>query len=133
MDRLTQWNGNKYVLPQGRTSDGQSYWRIIADRLAQYENAEEQGNWVDTRECVPLEDGYYLVQTVHGDITGMGYTHKGGWNTGYYDGVLHDDAKIDDTAIARWYRAEKPKAVPQAWLDEHLEQLRKGVRKCDTE
>ncbi len=38
MKRLTVWNGKKYVLPQGRTSDGQSYWRIIAERLAAYEN-----------------------------------------------------------------------------------------------
>ena len=38
MERLTKWNGQKYVLPQGRTSDGRSYWRIIADRLAAYEN-----------------------------------------------------------------------------------------------
>ena len=38
MDRLTSWNGKKYVLPGGRTSDGQSYWRIIAERLAAYEN-----------------------------------------------------------------------------------------------
>lgn len=38
MERLTKWNGNKWVLPQGRTSDGQSYWRIIAERLAEYEN-----------------------------------------------------------------------------------------------
>lgn len=37
-DRLTKWNGSKWVLPQGRTSDGQSYWRIIADTLAAYEN-----------------------------------------------------------------------------------------------
>ena len=38
MDRLTKWNGSKWVLPQGRTSDGESYWRIIAERLAEYEN-----------------------------------------------------------------------------------------------
>ena len=38
MDRLTKWKDNKYVLPQGRTSDGQSYWRIVTDRLAAYEN-----------------------------------------------------------------------------------------------
>ena len=38
MDRLTRWNGEKWVLPQGRTSDGESYWRIIAERLAEYEN-----------------------------------------------------------------------------------------------
>lgn len=38
MERLTKWNGQKWVLPQGRTSDGHSYWRIIAERLAEYEN-----------------------------------------------------------------------------------------------
>lgn len=38
MERLTKWNGKKWVLPQGRMSDGQSYWRIIAERLAAYEN-----------------------------------------------------------------------------------------------
>ena len=38
MDRMTKWNGNKWVLPQGRTSDGESYWRLIAERLAAYEN-----------------------------------------------------------------------------------------------
>lgn len=38
MGRLTRWNGSKWILPQGRTSDGESYWRIIAERLAQYED-----------------------------------------------------------------------------------------------
>ena len=38
MDRLTKWNGKKWVLPQGKNSDGESYWRIIAERLAAYEN-----------------------------------------------------------------------------------------------
>ena len=31
--RLTTWNGKKYVLPQGAGA-----WRVIADRLAAYEN-----------------------------------------------------------------------------------------------
>lgn len=38
MERLTRWNGDRYILPQGKTEDGESYWRIIADRLAEYEN-----------------------------------------------------------------------------------------------
>ena len=38
MDRLTKWNGKKWVLPQGKTSDGESFFRIIAERLAEYEN-----------------------------------------------------------------------------------------------
>lgn len=33
MDRLTHWNGAKYVLPQGH-----GVWRQIAERLAAYEN-----------------------------------------------------------------------------------------------
>lgn len=38
MDRLTIWNGKKYILRQGRTSDGGSYWRKTAERLAAYED-----------------------------------------------------------------------------------------------
>lgn len=38
MERLTKWNGKKWLLPQGRTPDGESNWRIIAERLAAYEN-----------------------------------------------------------------------------------------------
>ena len=39
MKRLTRWNGNRYLLPQGKNDEGESNWRIIADRLAGYENA----------------------------------------------------------------------------------------------
>ena len=38
MERLTKWNGKKWILPQGVNSDGTSNWRIIAERLAAYEN-----------------------------------------------------------------------------------------------
>ena len=38
MERLTKWNGTKWVLPQGRTRTGKSYWREIAELLAIYEN-----------------------------------------------------------------------------------------------
>lgn len=38
MERLTKWNGKKWTLPQGRTSAGESNWRLIAERLAAYEN-----------------------------------------------------------------------------------------------
>lgn len=133
MERLTKWNGSKYILPQGRTPDGQSWWRIIADRLAEYENAEEAdtSGWVDTRNCVPLVDGYYLVQTVYGDITGYQYTVEGGWNTRYNitDGKLSADSAIENTYVARWYLAEAPDKVPQEWVDEHDEEYRKGVNK----
>ena len=36
MNRLTRWNGKKYVLPS--TSNGPGVWREIAERLAAYEN-----------------------------------------------------------------------------------------------
>ena len=86
--------------------------------------------WIDTRNCVPIADGYYLVQTVFGQITGMNYTHEGGWNTRYTtDGELYADGAVEDTYIARWYDAEKPKAVPQGWEDEHMANYWKGVSK----
>ena len=37
-ERLTTWNGSKYILPQGRNADGMSNWRRIAEKLAAYEN-----------------------------------------------------------------------------------------------
>jgi hypothetical protein len=43
MERLTRWNGTKYVLPQGY---GQ--WRIIADRLAAYENTGLSPDEIET-------------------------------------------------------------------------------------
>ena len=33
MNRMTKWNGKKYILPQGY-----GVWRKIAERLAAYEN-----------------------------------------------------------------------------------------------
>ena len=51
MSRLTKWNGKKWILPQGRTSDGESYWRIIADRLAEYENIGEPDELTAVIRC----------------------------------------------------------------------------------
>lgn len=87
--------------------------------------------WIDTRECVPLSDGTYLVQTVYGEITSFSYTHEAGWNTHYNThGVLCADSAIEDTYVARWYETEKPKPVPEAWVDEHTENYkRKKVSK----
>lgn len=89
--------------------------------------------WIDTRECVPLEDGCYLVQTIFGEVTGMDYTHRGGWNTRYLSGSgeYYGDSAIESTYVARWYRAEKPQAIPDEWVTEHLN--RKGVTECATE
>ena len=77
--------------------------------------------WIDTRDCVPLEDGYYLVQTVYGETWGYQYTHAGGWNTFCVDGELHANSAINDGYVARWYKAEAPKAVPEEWVDEYTE------------
>lgn len=76
--------------------------------------------WIDTRECVPLADGEYMVQTVYGRVTAINYTHKAGWNTHYdTDGVLHDDKAMDNLYVVRWHSVSTPKSVPQKWLDEY--------------
>ena len=56
MERLTVWNGSKYILPQGRTSDGESNWRRIADRLAELENAVELGDLTITETRYGFSD-----------------------------------------------------------------------------
>lgn len=90
--------------------------------------------WIDTRDCIPLADGYYLAQTVYGEVTGFSYTLKGGWNTRYdHHGVLQADSAVENTYVARWFDAPKPKAVPEEWVDEHFEAWKKGVKECDTE
>lgn len=77
--------------------------------------------WIDTRDCVPLEDGYYLVQTVFGEITGYSYTHKAGWNTRYdHHGNLCAKSAIENSYVARWYSTAKPMPIPEEWVNEHL-------------
>lgn len=63
MERLTKWNGQKYVLPQGRTSDGQSYWRIIAERLAAYENT-----YLTPEEIERMKRNEIQADTVHEQV-----------------------------------------------------------------
>ena len=87
--------------------------------------------WIDTRDCVPLIDGEYLVQTVYGRVTSMNYTYEGGWNT-HIDGntgeVKCTENAFDNLYVVRWYRHTQPKAVPEAWYDEYREAIyREGV------
>lgn len=73
-ERLTRWNGNRWILPQGRTSDGESYWRIIADRLAEYENKEfGVESLPDNTRYIGEMDGYeiYQVKTVWFNLFGF--------------------------------------------------------------
>lgn len=80
--------------------------------------------WIDSKDYVPIADGYYLVQTIFNEIYGFRYTLKGGWNTSYdSSGNLSDESAIDYNYVARWYEAEKPEDVPQEWTDEYLEQF----------
>ena len=82
--------------------------------------------WIDTRDCVPLTDGEYVVQTVHGRVTTMNYTVKAGWNTHYdYEGNLSKDNAMDCFYIVRWHDMSTPRSVPKEWLDEYRE--REGV------
>lgn len=77
--------------------------------------------WIDTRECVPIADGKYIVQTVMGNVTPMMYTLKGGWNSFYKsDGTLVGEGETDPYYIVRWYKVITPPEVPQKWKDEWL-------------
>lgn len=85
--------------------------------------------WIDTRDCVPIADGYYLTQTVFGELVGLNYTLQGGWNTQYdRHGLLQMDSAVPYTYVARWYDlADKPEEVPEEWTTEHLDAYRKGA------
>ena len=54
MQRMTRWNGKKWVLPGGRTRDGESFWRLIAERLAAYENTG-----LEPEEIEKLKEGHH--------------------------------------------------------------------------
>ncbi len=58
MKRLTTWNGKKWTLPQGKTSDGQSYWRIIAECLAAYENTGLTPEAIESMKKAVFGEGY---------------------------------------------------------------------------
>lgn len=84
--------------------------------------------WIDMKDCVPLADGEYLVQTVFGAVTPMTYTTEGGWNTYKDDEGLHNDRAIGETYVARWYNVETPAAVPAEWLDAYMAERRREVK-----
>lgn len=77
--------------------------------------------WIDTRECVPLSDGEYMIQSVFGEVTIMNYTFKGGWNT-HYDkqGVLHNNRAIRNEYVARWLKVPTPPEVPKKWATDYM-------------
>lgn len=76
--------------------------------------------WIDTRECVPLADGEYYVQTVYGGVKTMYYTYEGGWNTHRDpDGTLHTKNAINDGYVCRWCKVEAPPTVPTEWADDY--------------
>lgn len=79
--------------------------------------------WVDTRERMPQKDGFYLVQSVWGNLCGYEYTVAGGWNTFYTisDNRLSAESAIKNSHVVRWFEAPEPPAVPQEWEDEALE------------
>lgn len=77
--------------------------------------------WIDTRDCVPIADGSYWVQTVYGDVTPMSYTYEYGWNTSYGDnGEPNNKYAMNDGYIARWHKVDYPPAVPQEWKDSYF-------------
>lgn len=78
--------------------------------------------WTDTQNCVPLIDGEYLVQTIYGKVTCMGFTPEGGWNTHRdWTGKISTESAINDGYVVRWYFAERPPAVPALRKKEYEE------------
>ena len=69
--------------------------------------------WVDCKDFEPLMDGKYWVQTVYSDVKALEYTHEGGWNTHYSDGLLYDKYAMNDGYIVRWHKVDLPPAVPE--------------------
>lgn len=51
MDRLSKWNGEKYILPQGQ-------WRAICDRLGAYEDTG-----FEPEEIVAMSSGKVIERT----------------------------------------------------------------------
>ena len=79
------------------------------------------GEWIDTRNAEPKEDGIYLVQMAGSYISAMNYTVEGGWNTSKdSDGVLSDENKMNYISVARWFDAPTPEPIPNEWKDEWL-------------
>lgn len=85
-----------------------------------------KAEWVDTRDCEPLEDGVYLTQTIFGNLNGYNYTLDGGWNTFYTKkGELVDDSAFNDGYVVRWLSVGKPSEVPAEWEEEYMDKWRK--------
>ena len=73
MDRLTRWNGKKYVLPQGYGA-----WREIAERLAAYENTGLKPEEIEAmKRATPaagVMDGYDREGYYVADVNGVAIT-----------------------------------------------------------
>ena len=80
--------------------------------------------WQDNSKIVPKADGYYMVQTVYGDVSTMIYTVKGGWNTSYVNGELDTSYATSDGYIARWLDAPLPPMVTEEMFRAYRERNR---------
>ena len=85
--------------------------------------------WVITKERKPEQDGFYLVQMIHGGLEGLSYTMDGGWNTRRYGEELWTEAKISDYSVARWFDAPQPPEIPNKWFFEAMRLERMEVTK----
>lgn len=87
MERLTRWNGSKWVLPQGM-------WREIADRLAAYENTGLEPEQIESLKAGEDDDPIPAL----GDLyTAVILEREKGGNVPYVDPI---------DCCARLYAAE---------------------------
>jgi len=71
--------------------------------------------WIDTNNCVPLDEGQYMVQTRFNKVCPVYYTPEGGWNTSWLsDGTLDDRYAMNDGCIVRWFKVP----MPEDWVEE---------------
>ena len=99
MNRLTRWNGKKWVLPQGM-------WREIADRLAAYENTGLEPWEIDALKAGDADrveraqgDIFPAVIIVHGE--GGNVPHIDPVNCCAYVCAAEVDANADNAGVIR--------------------------------
>ena len=99
MNRLTRWNGKKWVLPQGM-------WREIADRLAAYENTGLEPWEIDALKAGDAD----RVEPAQNDLfPAVIIVHGEGGNVPYVDPVsccayvcaAEVDANADNSEVIR--------------------------------
>lgn len=83
--------------------------------------------WVKNSERRPPRDGEYLIQTVFGRLSEMGFTVEYGWNT-----LSSNESGIPDEYVHQWFDGDKsteltaPGVVPDESLEAYMTYMEEG-------